>query len=343
VLSAHRQFGTAASILAVAAALALLLVAPPAARPAPHKVHGQFPESVSESIHLSSSNGYRLAVTGWRTHFSAAETAKFSVPGRGAESEPAPEPEPLTETTWFLTLRRGPAQVTYFPAGPTISGGITEASLGGLGKVALRFVPRRVTRKRPQKGCTGGADRIEHGVFVGVFRLRGEGGYTSVSRHAMRGTLTRQPPLSCDLVPTESREPNGTRVEGTLVHGEDGIGFSAKRLTPQGAAHFYASESERRGKLTIQRTISKDGAAGSVLIDGGLTTATVDPPAPFQGEAHFKAFSGKQSGTWLGPLSVSFPGKPDVRLAGKDFEGSLLTGTQCSVDPGVMCVGLRGS
>jgi hypothetical protein len=50
----------------------------------------------------------------------------------------------------------------------------------------------------------------------------------------------------------------------------------------------------------------------------------VKPPAPFSGTASFVADPGKQTGSWLGDLTVSFPGRPDVRLAGKRFEGSVL-------------------
>ena len=63
------------------------------------------------------------------------------------------------------------------------------------------------------------------------------------------------------------------------------------------------------------------------------SAATVAPPAPFSGTATFTADPGKQTGSWLGDLSVSFPGRPDVRLAGRRFEGSVLTDGPCSPDP----------
>jgi hypothetical protein len=211
-----------------------------------------------------------------------------------------------------------------------------------LGAVSLRFVPRRVTRKRPEKGCAGDDVRIEHGAFVGVLRFDGERGYARLARRRVPGTLTREPALRCDLVPKKSRATGATRIEGTRTRDRDGngLGFWAKRLSPAGAASFAASDTEARGGVEVVRTVEVKGPAGSVSIADGLTEATVKPPAPFSGEARFEAFKGKQSGTWLGPLSVSFPGKPDVRLAGKAFEGAVLPDGQCSVDRNVICVGI---
>lgn len=315
---------TAASV--VAAATVALLLAPISSAAAPHKFHTPVPQYVFASIHLPASNGYRFELSGDRVHYSEAELAKFT------------DPAPASITNLFVKLTRGPATATYGTLKATIGGGLIQAQFGRLGEVSLRFAPRHVTRRRPQKGCTGPGLRIEHGVFVGMLRFRGEGGYTRLLRRRIPGTLSRQSAQACDLVPKAARQTRGTRVGGDRFKGQKGVGFTAKRLSPVGAATLTAYDSEQRGRVSVQRTVEAKGPAGSVLIADGLTEATVKPPAPFQGEARFKAFEGKQSGTWLGSLSVSFPGAPDVRLAGKAFEGSLLTGNQCSVDPRVTCV-----
>jgi hypothetical protein len=311
--------------VAVVAALALFL-APATASAAPHKVHFNVPESAFVELHVPATDGFHLKLTANRVHFTKAEEEKFTDPG------------PATSTTAFLAARRGPAENTYFGPRASFEGGTIEMSLGKLGEAALRFVPRRVTHRPPTKGCTGDPYRIEHGVFVGILRFDGERGFTHVLRRRVPGTVERTPSLVCDLVPKEAHGPGGTRVTGSHFKGEDGVGFSAERTSPAGAGKFYAYDSERRGRVSVQRTIEVDGPAGSVLIDHGLTEATVKPPAPFTGEARFEAFEGKQSGTVLGPLSVSFPGDPDVRLAGKAFEGALLEPGQCSVDRNVTCV-----
>lgn len=275
----HLRGATPGLILAL---LLLPLLGPPAARAAPHKIHSSVPEIVFETIDSPASNGYRFEAQGHRVHYSQAERERFT------------DGAPAFVTTFFLTLKRGPAEALYLPGEPVMSGGTTAAHLGALGDVSLRFVPHAVTRRREEKGCTGPAQRIEHGVFVGLLRFDGEGGYTRLLRRRLPGTVTRQPPLHCDLAPTEVHEHGRTRVGGSSYRGRDNsISFSAERLSPAGAASFDASETEQRGELSIFRAVSVKGPAGSVLIDDGLTTATVTPPAPFEGEARFEADKGK--------------------------------------------------
>jgi hypothetical protein len=311
--------------VALLASLALLL-APTMASAAPHKVHFHLPEYTSVELRVPGSNGFHLELTANRVHFGPAEQAKLTDPG------------PATSTTAFVAVARGPAENVYFGPKATFEGGAIELRLGNLGEAALRFVPRHVTRRSAIKGCTGGEPRTEHGVFVGLLRFDGERGFTRVLRRRIPGTVKRSPPLVCDLVPKPARGPGGTRVTSSRFEGEDGVGFSAERRSPAGVGKFRAYETERRGRVSVQRTIEVDGPAGSVLVGKGLTEATVKPPAPFTGEARFEAFEGKQSGTVLGPLSVSFAGAPDVRLAGKSFEGALLEPGQCSVDRNVTCL-----
>jgi hypothetical protein len=313
-------------VKAIAAAVvsAVLLLAPAAAPAAPHRTHADLPATASATVHVPASNGFRFDLEATQVYFSKAESAKFT------------DPAPATETFVSLALRRGPTEASYYTSKATFDGEAIEEDLGEVGEISLRFVSRRVTVKRPEKGCVGPAERIEHGAFVGVLRFRGEHGYTRLLRRRVPGTLSRQASLSCDLVPRNG-SPNGLRVGGThFVHG-DGIGFQAQRRSPAGSARLDAYDSERRGDVSIERKVEIVGPAGTLSVDG-VTEATVKPPAPFSGEASFEAFKGKQSGTWLGSLAVSFPGAPNVRLAGKQFEGSLLTGHQCSVDRNVTCI-----
>lgn len=293
---------------ALLAALALLL-APPTASAAPHKVHFTVPEFASVELQAPASNGFHLKLTANRIHFSEAELAKFTDPG------------PATSTTAVLTVERGPAENLYFGPKPTFENGTIEMSFGELGEAALRFVPRNVTHRPATNGCTGDPYRIEHGAFVGVLRFDGERGFTHVLRRLIPGTVERQSPLVCDAVPKQAKGPGGTRVTSSRFKGEDGVGFSAERRSPAGAGKFSAYDTERRGRVSVQRTIGVDGPAGSVLIDHGLTEATVKPPAPFTGEARFEAFEGKQSGTMLGPLSVSFPVRPTCAWRARRSKG----------------------
>jgi hypothetical protein len=310
--------------IALAGASLAMLLAPLAASAAPHKIHTSFPASASAAVHVPASDGYRLDLEATLIRFSKAELAKFTGPA------------PPTETFISLNLHRGPAEALYAPRKATFDGETIEEDLGELGEISLRFVPDHVNFKHPRKGGVGPVARIEHGAFVGVLRFRGEHGYTHLLRRRVPATLSRQAGLSCDLVP-KNGSPNGLRVGGTRLKHGDVVGFQAQRRGSSGAARLDAYDSETRGAIAVERKVEVGGPAGTLSLDG-LTGATVKPPAPFTGEARFKAFKGKQSGTWLGSLAVSFPGAPDVSLAGREFEGSLLTGHQCSVDRNVTCL-----
>jgi hypothetical protein len=271
-------------------------------------------------------HGYEMSLNGRRVNFSPAELKKFS------------EPTPSSYSIVFLDLTRGDGSAEYFPEG-TLSGGRLKARLGNLGVLSLRFVPHRVTFHPPYKDCTGRRTRIEHGAFVGKLRFDGEGGYARLLRRRIPGTLTRQRHLRCDLTPT-SGAPKGTRVGGTAYTPRlrSGISFVAERTSPAGAGTLTAYATESRGGVSIERKVEVKGPAGSVEIEHDLSAATVEPPAPFYGTASFVADPGKQTGSWLGDLKVSFPGRPDVRLAGKRYEGSVLKPGQCSTEKDVTCI-----
>jgi hypothetical protein len=264
--------------------------------------------------------------SGRRLNFSPAELEKFT------------DPTPSSYSFVLLDLTRGAASAEYLPKG-SLSGGRLEARLGNLGVVSLRFVPHRVTFHPPYKDCTGPRTRIEHGAFVGKLRFDGEGGYARVLRRRIPGTLTRQRPWRCDLTPV-SGAPKGTRVGGTAFTPRlrSGISFVAERTSPAGAGTFTAYATESRGRMSVERKVEAKGPAGSVEIEHDLSAATLEPPAPFSGTASFVADPGKQSGSWLGDLTVSFPGRPDVRLAGKRYEGSVLKPGQCSTEENVTCI-----
>ncbi|MDX6653500.1 MAG: hypothetical protein QOH18_192 [Solirubrobacterales bacterium] len=308
-------------------------IARAAKSPFPERHNTPFPALTEATFKAPAGNGYELTGSGRRVNYSEAELERFTEPSEG----------PLSYSTVFLELKRAGASALYFPKG-TLSGGKLEARLGKLGVVSLRFVPRRVTFRPPYKDCTGPRTRIEHGVFVGTLRFDGEGGYAHLLRRAIPGTLLRQRPWKCDLTPV-SGAPKGTRVGGSAFthRALSSVSFRAERTSPAGAGTFTAFAAEQRGDVSIERVVEAKGPTGTVEIEHDLSAATVEPPAPFSGSASFAADPGKQTGSWLGDLSVSFPGRPDVRLAGRRYEGSVLKPGQCSTKGNVICVALPRS
>jgi hypothetical protein len=54
-----------------------------------------------------------------------------------------------------------------------------------------------------------------------------------------------------------------------------------------------------------------------------LRTATLAPPVPFTGQATFRR-NANPANRWTGNLSVDFPGRADVPLAGGRFKAALV-------------------
>jgi hypothetical protein len=105
-----------------------------------------------------------------------------------------------------------------------------------------------------------------------------------------------------------------------------------------GPTTFVATESGMRGPMQISRTVISSAPAADFSFDPGFNAAALTPPAPFSGSGTFLRV-GDGSTTWSGSLAVSFPGEPNVALAGPQFTASLGTefqtsGESCSELPG---------
>jgi hypothetical protein len=90
--------------------------------------------------------------------------------------------------------------------------------------------------------------------------------------------------------------------------------------TKYGVTAFIAGERRKRGRVLINRSASRVAPNGSEFtFDDGLASAHVEPlGALFSGSADFTDPS-----QWTGSLTASFPGAPDVPMAGPNFTASL--------------------
>jgi hypothetical protein len=237
-----------------------------------------------------------------------------------------------------LDVSRGSAYSAYFGQRQGNAKRLS-ATFGELGRVSVRFHPSgKVIRSQPQSGCKG-PDHIttRTGVFVGQIRFSGEGGYTSLSAHRARGTV--QSPLSLIGCKSESFFHHGGRPH-PKHHGSRSHPSREPTLTVQspdsetGQTSFIATApgsigvpvsaftSEKVGSLLVLRSVLALGSPQAFLFDNALSSATVTPPAPFDGTASFLR-NPDGTITWAGDLTVSFPGKPDVALTGPTFRAKL--------------------
>jgi len=178
-----------------------------------------------------------------------------------------------------------------------------------------------------EEQCTGKPETVRYGVFVGTIRFRGEGGYTSVEARHATGRLSSGEKIKCvfpNLRPgsgpaaNESRQAPPSLGAAQGRHRGFGVEFSGGKRR---SILISAFSQERRGRIGVFRDVFAEGPPASFDFAADLSSATVRPPKPFQGEASFQR---SPSGSiWSGTLSVDFPGRDDVRLAGPRFESKL--------------------
>jgi hypothetical protein len=78
--------------------------------------------------------------------------------------------------------------------------------------------------------------------------------------------------------------------------------------------------------LTISRHAYALGGPKTLVSDDHLDKGSITPPPPFSGTGTFERVARRRPGTWRGDLTVDFPGRSGVRLAGEDFGAQLMYG-----------------
>lgn len=261
------------------------------------------------SIHLKGSHGYPIHLQVARGFATAAVTE----PGRRGLSAPTSE-------------------YVAFGGRATVDG--AKASFGRFGKLAVRFLPSGKVRRSPvPEFCSGNPEFTRFGVFEGTIRFRGEGGYTEVDISRARGSVSATPRQVCHFPKREDR-PDGQRgprkqpkallaTTLTATQASMGIDLSAVRSEQNPtAAILIATSIEPAGHVSVFRRAFVAASKDVFAFDPALNTATLTPPYPFAGSATFQRIDDYTT-RWEGPLTVSFPGRPDVALTGRGFTCSL--------------------
>jgi hypothetical protein len=229
-----------------------------------------------------------------------------------------------------LTAEHGSSSASYTASG-VVSSEKIETRLGGLGHISLQFhADGRPKKVAPVRGCRGEKGIVESGAWVGTVDFRGEQGYTTV--HATRGggEFSKTPRWTCKPEDEEGGLA-GIRWTNLEASGRSGAFVVASRIESQerprlDTSFFIAAIGERLGRgLSVVRSISADAPIDEFALTeegGNVTSATISPPAPFNGTATFQRTSGSK-GTWSGSLLGDFPGRSNVVLAGPQFSASI--------------------
>lgn len=218
----------------------------------------------------------------------------------------------------LIVFRKGAAVSYSAPA--TVTPTRLEADLGVLGRISAEIVPsgRKKILRAP---CGDEVHRVEPDVYRGTFEFHGEEGYADAVE-------TRVPEYADFLLGLSCASGTGGEVSGSGLPGARLLAFSrhhGRRLSlqlnknrPGKAAVFSARLTESRGEIEIQRSVHGRQPARTFDYDPLLQTATVEPLVPFAGVASFQR-NAAPANRWRGNLSVDFPGKSHVSLAGAGF------------------------
>jgi hypothetical protein len=199
-----------------------------------------------------------------------------------------------------------------------------QATFGSFGKVKMRFREARNRSWRGRVRTCRGANRFikRRGVFRGNLRFRGEDGYVSIRVHRAKGAVVTEAP-KCKRrrgggfdIPFANFSQPKSAVLAIARQGVDATAFLA--VEDRRSTLFFAAREESRGKLAIVRMAALRRKS-PIHTDEALTSARLNPPAPFHGTGRYRAAADGTS-TWSGGLSVNFPGKPRYPLTGPEFE-----------------------
>lgn len=223
----------------------------------------------------------------------------------------------------------GLVATTYVVRG-TAAGGRLQARFGDLGAISMRFRP--APGKDGAGSCPGGSStRLRRGVFVGRLHFRGEGGYLGLDVQRARGTVTV--PSGCNRRGARAlaaraqgesesgrleRSPEAAYLRAYWREAGTAVSFVAAEFGP-GEAFYVVDTLSGEGRMAILRS-ALAGPGKRFAVSNALSSAEVDPPAPFPGAGRFRENAhGEQS--WSGRLAVDFPGYPRFPLTGIPYDG----------------------
>jgi hypothetical protein len=211
----------------------------------------------------------------------------------------------------------------FYLAPATVTETSMQADLGELGEISVTFHP---TDQPTSFLCGKRTIRFDSGQYEGKIDFHGEEGYTSVEATAVPGNIDYFASRGCGKSYFDggsSGHPRGA----TLYVRNPALGpeLSVGKRRPGAAARIFAWAREYNNGISIQRFAGMRMPGADFRYDRHLRTATVSPPAPFAGSAHFDL--GKKAGQrWSGDLTVDLPGRAGTPLTGPTLRATLSPG-----------------
>jgi hypothetical protein len=198
-----------------------------------------------------------------------------------------------------------------------------EADLGPVGEISVRFEPSGPPERVHASCKRGGSVSFEPGAWVGGIELTGEEHFTEVHVSRTRAIPTPFLDAGCGgLGIGESSGGAGARLIARSAMAKRAIYLQVNKNHQHARVRVEASLEERRGRLIVSREVANFFPAAAFDFDAPLQTAELSPSAPFFGSATFHR-NAKPMNQWTGNLSVDFPGRANVPLAGHRFTSVL--------------------
>jgi hypothetical protein len=219
----------------------------------------------------------------------------------------------------ILFFGRKGAGATYFALHHVeVTETTIAADLGRLGSIDLHFVPSGRNTKEHSRCDRSQSIAFDSGYYEGRIDFEGEEGFTAV--HATRAAGELQLALNLICLGGPRVEGSGPDLPGALLRTrqrrpQGSLELQARTNSPTRPPRFEASIEERSSVLPVVRSVTVFAAPAAFRYDVSAQTARLAPPMPFAGVARFDR-AGRRPGRLRGELTVDFPGRSGVSLAG---------------------------
>lgn len=254
------------------------------------------PPFVPGSFELQGSNGYSIYVV--------------AIPASGGRGSAV--------GIWALGHRMG---VSY-SAPATVTETSIQANLGELGEISVTF--HRSDEPTTTDPKCGRTVSIESGSFEGRIDFHGEEGYTEAQAISVPASIDFLLDGACGgFVTSGGGNPFSPGAELYIRNPALGPRLSVVKARPSAAARFHVSDSGYHNGISIERFATLVLPPESFKYSSRLQTATIRPPAPFSGTAHFDRHKSANR-RWSGDLTIDMPGHADLPLTGRQLRASLV-------------------
>lgn len=217
------------------------------------------------------------------------------------------------------------ASVTYLvPA--TVTATTIDATLGPLGEISVSFEADGSPEPVHPSCKGGGTVPFQPGSWRGTITLSGEEGFTRVQETRAKALINPFIDLVCGGVAISEitgHGISGARLVARSSSSRHALFLQVNKNHRDASVRVESSLEERRGRLLVNREVVQRYPSGSFTFDPRMRSATFAASAPFSGSATFHR-EVKPANRWTGSLSVDFPGRANVSLAGKRFHTALI-------------------